>query len=237
MAIDSQTEIIPQEPKSHPKMRYFIRYKRREFPKFCPKDTAGKGISDSSPAVANGYVYVGSYDGNLYCLNATTGDLVWNFTTGNFIDSSPAIADGYIYVGSDDNNLYCLNQTTGGFIWSYTTGDPVDSSPAVARGYVYVGSDDNKFYCLNASTGSFIWSYTTGDSVYSSPAIVGDSVYVGSTDNTFYCFTTIPNSPSTNTSIPSSNITNYSPNLFFPLIAIGIVVALVSQKQKLLRQA
>ena len=36
----------------------------------------------SSPAVANGVVYVGSSDGNLYALNASTGARLWNFDTG-----------------------------------------------------------------------------------------------------------------------------------------------------------
>ena len=37
----------------------------------------------SSPAVANGVVYVGSDDDNLYALNASTGALLWKYTTGS----------------------------------------------------------------------------------------------------------------------------------------------------------
>ena len=33
----------------------------------------------SSPAVANGVVYVGSFDGNVYALNASTGALLWSY--------------------------------------------------------------------------------------------------------------------------------------------------------------
>ena len=43
--------------------------------------TTGGGV-DSSPAVANGVVYVGSDDNNTYALNATTGAKLWNYTTG-----------------------------------------------------------------------------------------------------------------------------------------------------------
>jgi len=57
----------------------------------------------SSPAVANGTVYVGSEDNNVYALNATTGAKVWSFTTGSSVYSSPAVANGVVYVGSDDN--------------------------------------------------------------------------------------------------------------------------------------
>ena len=46
----------------------------------------------SSPAVgADGTVYIGSDDGNLYALEGATGKQLWAFTTGEQIESSPAI--------------------------------------------------------------------------------------------------------------------------------------------------
>ena len=141
----------------------------------------------SSPVVANGCVYVGSYDNNVYCLNATTGVKAWNYTTGNAVYSTPAVAGGYVYVGSDDNKVYCLNATTGTEVWKCTTGDAIFSSPAIAFGRVYVGSEDNNLYCLNALTGTRIWNYTTGAFVDSSPAIAGGCIYVGSEDGYVYC--------------------------------------------------
>jgi hypothetical protein len=142
----------------------------------------------SSPAVSDGKVYVGSVDGNVYCLNATTGAFMWSYTTGNMVNSSPAVSDGKVYVGSVDGKVYCLNATTGAYLWSYTTGSWVYSSPAVSDGKVYVGSCDHKVYCLNATTGAFMWSYTTGNWVRSSPAVSDGRVYVGSWDCKLYAF-------------------------------------------------
>ena len=62
---------------------------------------------DSSPAVANGVVYVGSTDNNIYALNAGTGALLWKYTTGA-VQSSPAVANGVVYVGSTDGNVYAF---------------------------------------------------------------------------------------------------------------------------------
>ncbi len=50
--------------------------------------------------MANGVVYVGSSDDNVYALNASTGALLWKYTTGNYVDSSPAVANGVVYIGS-----------------------------------------------------------------------------------------------------------------------------------------
>jgi hypothetical protein len=143
----------------------------------------------SSPAVADGIVYVGSLDGKVYALNATTGALVWNFTTGWEVFSSPAIASGVVYVGSEDGNVYALGAVTGALVWNYTTGAGVYSSPAVAGGVVYVGSqEDRNVYALDAVTGALVWKYTTGDMVWSSPAVVNGVVYVGSDDYNVYAF-------------------------------------------------
>ena len=51
----------------------------------------------SSPAVANGVLYVGSDDGHLYALNPATGALDWSQTLDQYVFSSPAVANGIVY--------------------------------------------------------------------------------------------------------------------------------------------
>ena len=147
--------------------------------------TTGDSVS-SSPAVANGVVYVGGWNNKLYALNATTGTLVWTYTTGFVVRSSPAVVNGVVYVGSCDGKLYALNALTGKLKWSFTTGDQVESSPAVANGVVYVGSDDGKLYALDTATGTLKWAFTTGNHTESSPAVANGVVYVGSDDGNIY---------------------------------------------------
>ena len=143
----------------------------------------------SSPAVANGKVFVGSYDNKIYCLDVDTGKLIWSYLTGGDVRSSPAVANRKVFVGSYDGKIYCLDEDTGELIWSYQTGDWVQSSPALANGKVFVGSFDNKIYCLDEDTGKLIWSYKTGDWVVSSPAVADEKIFVGSSwpDERIYC--------------------------------------------------
>ena len=152
-----------------------------------PLWSGGCSDSKSSPAVADGVVYVG-WGNVMDALNATTGATLWTYPTGNTIEGPAAVANGVVYIGSDDNNLYALNATTGALLWSYTTGGVVTSAPAVANGVVYVGSDDSTLYALNATTGALLWSYTTGGAVESSPAVSNGVVYVGSDDGNVYAF-------------------------------------------------
>jgi outer membrane protein assembly factor BamB len=62
----------------------------------------------SSPAVADGVVYVGSSDGNVWALRAKTGAKLWNYGTRSFVDSSPAVANGVVYVGANERGVYAF---------------------------------------------------------------------------------------------------------------------------------
>jgi outer membrane protein assembly factor BamB len=144
----------------------------------------------SSPAVANGAVYVASWQINLQgslndALKASTGALLWSVVTG-YVHGPPAVGNGLVYVASEDNNVYALNTSTGATQWSFATGGLVDSSPAVANGVVYVGSYDDTFYALNASTGTLLWSFATGGYIAQGPAVVNGVVYVSSMDRNSY---------------------------------------------------
>jgi outer membrane protein assembly factor BamB len=140
----------------------------------------------SSPAVADGYVFVGCEDYNIYCLNASNGQLVWNFTTGDVVYSSPAVYDGCVYVGSYDGWVYCIDIATGMPVWASIVGGQVKSSPAVVDGCVYVGSGKQGVYCFNSSNGNLIWDFPTSMRVDSSPAVSDGVVYVATDD--FYVY-------------------------------------------------
>jgi outer membrane protein assembly factor BamB len=140
----------------------------------------------SSPSVANGIVYVGSQDKNIYAIGAYSGNLIWKFTTQDAIESSPAIANGKVYTGGDDGYVYCLDAYTGAFIWKtfvngdlpYTYGSFVlKSSPVISGGKVYIGSLDGYLYALDANNGGIVWRVKTDGQIESSPAVADGAVY------------------------------------------------------------
>jgi outer membrane protein assembly factor BamB len=139
----------------------------------------------SSPAVADGRVYIGSGDHKVYCFDAMTGTKLWDFSTNGEVVSSPALMNGKVYVGSLDSNLYCLNASTGAQLWFYPAQGQIRSSPAVANGKVYFGA--SKMYCLDAETGAHIWDQQH-DFLYSSPAVYNGKVYICDTMQDVYCF-------------------------------------------------
>ena len=142
----------------------------------------------SSPTVANGGVYFGSYDQRLYALDATTGNLLWRFKTSDAVYSSPVVKNGVVYFGSNDTHLYAVDTASGDLRWRFETEDPVRSSPAVAEGVVYFGGPyrDGHLYALNASNGELLWKFdashgNTFVTSMSSPTVANGVVYFGPT--------------------------------------------------------
>lgn len=155
----------------------------------------------SSPSIVDDKVYFGSWDTNLYCLNAYSGDLIWKFPTGTVIGWSPAIVGGRVYTGCSDGYVYCIDADAGTEIWRKAVGPNLPqnltvghdatlaSSPMVVGNRLYVGSVDSKLYCLDTANGNIVWSFETVPGkkerittpLKSTPTIVGGYVYtVGS---------------------------------------------------------
>ena len=134
----------------------------------------------SSPAVADGTVYVGSRDSKLYALDASTGAKRWEYKVGGWVESSPAIVNGVVYFGSNDGRLYALDANSGEKLWDFKAKYPIKSSPAVADGVVYFGAGDYYVYALDAVTGEKLWDFETEGPVSSSPVVANGIVYVGS---------------------------------------------------------
>ena len=149
----------------------------------------------SSPVVADGAVYFGSGDGNLYALDALSGELRWKFHTGDVVHASPAYADGVVFFGSWDSYFYAVDARTGAEKWRFHGGEDssfhnqvgFQSSPTIAGGVVYTGCRDSNLYAIDAGTGKEKWRFNNAGSwVISSPAVARGKVLFGTSDSSLY---------------------------------------------------
>jgi outer membrane protein assembly factor BamB len=143
------------------------------------KKPISDALSFSSPAVANGTVYVGTavntFEGIVYALDASSGATLWTAKTAGQIASAPAVASQGVYVTALDK-LYVFDAATGALRWARPAGS-FSSSPAVAAGRVFVGSDKT-IHAYDATTGVARWSATTGGTITASPAVANGILYV-----------------------------------------------------------
>lgn len=141
-----------------------------------------------NPDEKNPSVFFGSSDGNVYALNADTGELKWKFEAKGSIHSSPVLYKNTLYIGSWDANLYAIDIITGKERWKFETGTQtgfkgIESTVAVANDMVYFGARDPFLFALNAETGKLVWKYDAAYSwIISSPVVADGVVYVGASD-------------------------------------------------------
>ncbi len=158
------------------------------------------GPVSSTPVIAGGVTYVGSYDGNLYAIDLATGSEVWTYETGTAvlepnlqidlgITGSAAYAAGVVYVGDAGATVHAIDAATGQALWRTTVdiqpNASIWSSPVVANGTVFVGVASvakqvgfrGSVVALDAATGAVRWQAymvpdgADGAGVFAVPAI------------------------------------------------------------------
>jgi outer membrane protein assembly factor BamB len=147
---------------------------------------------ESSPLLHGKRLFVGSWDHNVYALNAKTGRKIWSFQTDDQVNTSAAYWKGRIFIGSDGGTLYALSAKNGKLLWSaqsnstFGTREFWYATPTIAYGRVYIGNTDGTMYVYGAKTGRLLWARPLGTYIYGAAAVYGRKVFVGTYDGKFF---------------------------------------------------
>lgn len=135
----------------------------------------------SSPVVSGGLVYAGTYAGQLYAIDISTGHVRWTSNAASSSTSSnistPAVINGMVYICLQDRRLYAFDAQNGQLRWVSPSGDVADSSPIVADGVVYV-TGNGSVSAFDAVTGRLRWASAPIGSSYPPVAVANGVVYV-----------------------------------------------------------
>lgn len=116
----------------------------------------------SSPAIADGAVYVGSANERFYSIKLGSGGVNWRFDADYPMEAAPTAAGGLVCFGAGNGILRCLERATGKEAWSYQAKSEIIASPLVEDGRIYVYSADDKVIALDLKTGEKLWTYVHG---------------------------------------------------------------------------
>jgi cobaltochelatase CobN len=138
----------------------------------------------STPAVAGDRVFVGAYNGDLYCVNATDGATIWNMNVEPDpswwgLASSPLIYDGMVYVVSwSDGTMHAID-FDGVEQWNYSASGASDMYMSVATdGSKLFFGGGNAMNCVDIATQATTWTFGgLGHQVTTTPAVCDGVVY------------------------------------------------------------
>ena len=122
------------------------------------KEITGYRFGLSSPALADGKLYVPDDFAKLYCFNAKTGKYLWKYNYGKTARGAPVVADGKIYLAETNATFHILKLDPAGKAPKDSMTEfknqpgaegfvECNSTPAVANGMVYFGNRD-QFFCV-----------------------------------------------------------------------------------------
>jgi outer membrane protein assembly factor BamB len=133
-----------------------------------------------APVVSKGQVFLGTGNGDifddakdpslgaLYCLDAKTGDELWQRPFVNGVIDRPAVDESCVYVSCRNGYVYCLDRTDGNKRWKTFLESPVVAAPALAQwcGHtdsVFAIATKGKVCCLDPDFGAIHWTYNLTD--------------------------------------------------------------------------
>ncbi|WP_420643663.1 PQQ-binding-like beta-propeller repeat protein [Candidatus Leptofilum sp.] len=143
----------------------------------------------SAPALADGVLYFGDSSGNVFAVNAASGDVLWesgvhamNTVAGatqnppleikGAIQASPVVQDGVVYFASLGNEeseeglLVAMDIATGNELWQTTTPAPLFSDPIIIGDMIVVAlqSEAGILQGYELDGGRLSWSYQPPES-------------------------------------------------------------------------
>ena len=145
----------------------------------------------STAAIVDGRVYVGSLNGQLFCLNLQDGKPIWSYRSITDPDpkafapgfkASPTVTADSIYIGDEDGVLHAIDRATGKQRWTAKSGAEIVSSATCYQDKILFGSHDNNLYCVQAADGKQVWKFETQGPVNCTAAIVGNRTFVTGCD-------------------------------------------------------
>lgn len=108
----------------------------------------------SSPGIADGIVYVGSSDNNLYAIDASNGEEIWRYTTDHHVKSSPAVVNGMVFVGSEDGSVYAFGNFQAATVRETIVLRAAPNTTALARAELEAGTALSSVGNLDMVTGA-----------------------------------------------------------------------------------
>jgi outer membrane protein assembly factor BamB len=147
---------------------------------------AGESI-ESSAAIADGTVFVGTQKGELIAVDLESGRLRWKYNAAKegIGESSPGVSGGVVYVGDLAGVLHAVGAGDGRPLWTFKTAGEIKSSPVIVGDRVLIGSYDQHLYCLSAARGELLWKLKTNGPVHSTGGVSGGLIFIAGCDEIF----------------------------------------------------
>lgn len=133
----------------------------------------------TAPSYADGFVFVGEYDGIFSILDAKTGKRVNGGGAGGAVNT-PTVKNGNVYFSSWDGSVNAVQLKGIEPLWNVNVHDAISTQPEVSDGKIIVGTGRGSVVALDEKTGRTLWRFNTkGGSILAKPVLADGVVFAG----------------------------------------------------------
>lgn len=123
----------------------------------------------SQAEITENKVYIGGADKKLYCLDAKTGQLIWNKHLNDWIRAKPLVDQDMIFAATLDGKLYKIHDQgkKGTVEWiRQPTGHQVFADLVKGNNSILLNSSDLYLHSIDMETGRENWRHSLMEAVY-----------------------------------------------------------------------
>lgn len=128
-------------------------------------------------ALDAGVIYVSSYEGRIYALDALDGKIHWSFPKMG--GPSPiTIHQDHIFFSTSKGDVIAANKLTGEVKWTYSLKNSIATRPLVFKNTVFVGQSDGPLLGLDKASGQHQISYRQVKGSMAPLTLSGERLYI-----------------------------------------------------------
>lgn len=150
------------------------------------------GSIQAAPVYADGTLFFGSNNNQIYAVDSQTGDERWTFPAGETVRISPVLIAGQVVAANQDGIIFALDMETGEQNWRVDAGATIWGSPTTEGELIYFGLRDidtgegNGILVLDAESGEQVARFPGEGVIVNTPAISDGVLYTGTSGDQFF---------------------------------------------------
>jgi outer membrane protein assembly factor BamB len=159
-------------------------------PVWSPQAAPGGFVAGS--AVVDGRVFCVDFNGAVRCLEAATGDLLWQLGCESPLYAAPNVHEGRVLVVTDGGELLALDAKNGDVRWRFAIDQPLRCWPTVVAGRALVAGCDGNLHAVDVATGKGVASLPIAGPADAIPAVKNGRLFFCTAPGVFHCLEVDP---------------------------------------------
>jgi hypothetical protein len=148
------------------------------------KSNLGTMMFKSKIIAKSSRIYFGTIEGDVFSVNAETGNIIWKKHLEGGVWGSIAVGNSLVYVGCEDSNLYALDRNSGLKKWSVNLNSRIIAPVVISNRRIIALNYQGKAFGLKLDDGKIMWSKDFGVSKLT-PIVSGSTVYLSVRDKIY----------------------------------------------------